>query len=145
MKSRPCTSSDSVQFANSSVFVVKGKSRPGTFAGSIADLMPSLLGVHSRTLAQSALLAPDPGWWNRLPQSALVRISNGEGSKLSAIYIALTDAEARELRDALNELLETTEAGWHVHVMDERFWEADAAKQVENEVTVYRADDETMA
>jgi hypothetical protein len=74
-----------------------------------------------------------------------VRISDGEGNKLSTIYIGLTDAEARELRDGLNELLETTEAGWHVHIVDERFWEADATERVENEVTVYRADDETMA
>src|SRR3954470_5384025 len=55
MKSRPSTSSDSVQFANSPG-VGKAKSRPGTFAGSIADLMPGLLGVHSRTLAQASLV-----------------------------------------------------------------------------------------
>lgn len=73
-----------------------------------------------------------------------MRISDGAGSTPSAIYVALTDAEARELRDGLNELLETTEVGWHVHVMDERFWEADAAKRVENELTVYRADDKSM-
>jgi hypothetical protein len=73
-----------------------------------------------------------------------MRISDGAGENPSAIYVALTDAEARELRDGLNELLETTEAGWHVHVMDERFWESDAGKRVENELTIYRADDESM-
>jgi hypothetical protein len=73
-----------------------------------------------------------------------MRITDGAGNNPSAIYVALTDAEARELRDGLNGLLETTEAGWHVHVMDERFWEADARQRVENELTIYRADDESM-
>jgi hypothetical protein len=73
-----------------------------------------------------------------------MRITDGAGNNPSAIYIALTDAEARELRDGLNELLETTEAGWHVHVMDDRSWEPDATKRVENELTMYRADDESM-
>src|SRR5262245_30056921 len=36
------------------------KSRPGTFAGSIADLMRGLLGVHSRTLAQPGFVSA--GW-----------------------------------------------------------------------------------
>jgi hypothetical protein len=73
-----------------------------------------------------------------------MRITDGAGDNPSAIYVALTDAEARGLRDGLNELLETTEPGWHVHVMDERFWEPDARQRVENELTFYRADDESM-
>jgi len=74
-----------------------------------------------------------------------VRISDGESNRLSTIYIALTDSEARELRNGLNELLETVEPGWHIHIVDERFWATDAAERVENELTVYRADDGTMA
>jgi hypothetical protein len=73
-----------------------------------------------------------------------MRITDDAGNNPSAIYVALSDAEARELRDGLNELLGTTEAGWHVHVVDERFWEPDTTKRVENEVTIYRADDESM-
>src|SRR5262249_28269354 len=57
LKSRACSSSDSLQFANSSVFVEERKSGPGTFAGSVADLMPGLVGVHSRTLAQASVLS----------------------------------------------------------------------------------------
>ncbi len=72
-----------------------------------------------------------------------MRIADEKGQLLSAVYIALTDAEAKELRDSLNALIQTTEKGWHAHVMDERPWSVDERERVEHEVTVYRADDET--
>jgi cellobiose-specific phosphotransferase system component IIA len=74
-----------------------------------------------------------------------MRITDEQGNALSHIYVALTDAEAKELRDGLDELVKTREKGWHAHVMDERFWAADERDRIECEVTVYRADDETMS
>jgi hypothetical protein len=41
----PCTSSDSVQLENTSLFVGEEEISPGTFAGANADLMPGLLGA----------------------------------------------------------------------------------------------------
>jgi hypothetical protein len=74
-----------------------------------------------------------------------MRITDSHKKELGGVYLALTDAEARELRDGLDELLSTRENGWHVHVMDERFWSADESERVEREITVYRADDTTAA
>jgi hypothetical protein len=56
----------------------------------------------------------------------------------------LTDTEAKELRDYLNQLVTTSEKGWHAHVYDERFLSADESERVEREVTVHRADDDEM-
>jgi hypothetical protein len=61
------------------------------------------------------------------------------------VHLALTDSEARELRDGLDELLRPRENGWRVHVMDERFYGANESERVEREITVYRADDATLA
>jgi hypothetical protein len=72
-----------------------------------------------------------------------MRITDSQKNELDGVYLALTDAEARELRDGLNELLNARENGWHAHVMDERFWSADESERVEREITVYRADDTT--
>jgi hypothetical protein len=74
-----------------------------------------------------------------------MRISDSKRNELDGVYLALTDAEARELRDGLDELLNTRENGWHVHVADQRFWSADESERVEREITVYRADDTTAA
>ena len=74
-----------------------------------------------------------------------MRIADTQRNELDSIYLALTDAEARELRDGLNELLNTREEGWHAHVMDERFGSADESKRIEREITVYRADDASAA
>ncbi len=74
-----------------------------------------------------------------------MRITDEKGNPLDRVYLALNDAEAKELRDHLEELVKTSEKGWHAHVMDERFWSEDEGERVECEVTVYRADDEGMA
>jgi len=74
-----------------------------------------------------------------------MRITDSQKNELDGVYLALTDAEARELRDGLNELLSTRETGWHVHVMDERAWSAEKSERVEREIAVYRADDVTAA
>ena len=72
-----------------------------------------------------------------------MRLTDNKKNGLDGVYLALTDAEARELRDGLDDLLRTREAGWHVHVMDERSYATDEAERVEREITVYRADDAT--
>jgi len=62
-----------------------------------------------------------------------MRISDETGNSLSSVYLALSDAEAAELADALREL-RTAHKGWHAHVSDSAY-----AK----EITLYREDDET--
>lgn len=62
-----------------------------------------------------------------------MRITTKDGSALHDVYLALTDAEARELRDDLTQLL-TAQKGWHAHTSDAEF---------QTTVTVYREDDET--
>jgi hypothetical protein len=71
-----------------------------------------------------------------------MRITDSKRNDLDGVYLALTDAEARELRDGLDELLRTRESGWHAHVVDERSWSPDESERVEREISVYRADDE---
>ncbi len=68
----------------------------------------------------------------RLPD---MRITDSDGSQLSGVNLALTDDEARELRDALQDLIATSEAGWHVQVSN-----SDCSR----EITVYREDDATL-
>ena len=65
-----------------------------------------------------------------------MRITDGNGRGLDRVYLALTDSEAKELRDGLDELVKAREKGCHVHVMDERFWSADERERVEREVSV---------
>lgn len=62
-----------------------------------------------------------------------MRIRTDDGSALSDVYLALSDSEASELRDALTQML-TEKSGWHGHVSDATF---------QTTVTVYREDDET--
>jgi hypothetical protein len=64
-----------------------------------------------------------------------MRISDSDGKPLASINLALSDSEARELRDALEDLLTTDEDGWHVHVSNGDY---------SREVTVYREDDSTL-
>ena len=64
-----------------------------------------------------------------------MRIHEDKDKTLSEVFLALTDAEAEELRDALEDLLTTKEPGWHVHVSDTDY---------KLSVTVYRADDPEM-
>jgi hypothetical protein len=73
-----------------------------------------------------------------------MRITDERGSPLHRVYLALTDGEAKELRDYLEQLVATSEKGWHAHVYDERFLSADESERVEREVTVCRADDDEM-
>jgi hypothetical protein len=63
---------------------------------------------------------------------------------VESVFIALTDAETNETANHLEALVETREKGWHAHVMDERFWSADKRERVEQEVTVYPADDSAV-
>jgi hypothetical protein len=72
-----------------------------------------------------------------------VRIADEDGKPLNAVYLALTDFEARQLHDFLEQLMEPAEKGFHAHITDERFWVDSDAEQVEKEITIYRADDET--
>jgi hypothetical protein len=72
-----------------------------------------------------------------------VRIADGDGKPLDTVYLALTDAEAKQLHDFLEQLMEPAEEGWHAHVMDDRFWAENDAERVEKEVTICRADDNT--
>jgi hypothetical protein len=62
-------------------------------------------------------------------------LTDSDGKPLMSVNLALSDAEARELRDALGDLLTTDEAGWHVHV---------SSADYSGEVTVYREDDATL-
>ncbi len=62
-----------------------------------------------------------------------MRITTRDGTVLSDVYLALTDAEARELRDDLTQLL-TAKKGWHAHTSDAEY---------QTTVTVYREDDDT--
>ena len=64
-----------------------------------------------------------------------MRITDSDGKPLDGVNLALSEAEARELRDALAELLITQETGWHVHVSNDDY---------SREVTVYREDDTTL-
>jgi hypothetical protein len=64
-----------------------------------------------------------------------VRISREDGSTLSVVYLALDEAEAQELMDALAEL-RAAAPGWHAHV---------PAADGQTEITVYRDDDATAA
>ena len=64
---------------------------------------------------------------------------------LDRVYLALTDSEAKELRDGVHGLVKTREKSWHVHVVDERFCPADARECLEREVAVYGSDDETAS
>jgi hypothetical protein len=45
-----------------------------------------------------------------------VRIESSPSEPLRTVYLWLTDSEATELRDALNDLLARPERDWHVHV-----------------------------
>jgi hypothetical protein len=64
-----------------------------------------------------------------------VRVADPDGKPLDGVNLALSDAEARELRDALGELLTTQDVGWHVHVSNGDY---------SREVTVYREDDRAL-
>jgi hypothetical protein len=68
-----------------------------------------------------------------------MRIEDEHGNELERVYLALTDAEAGELRDGLEQLL--VEKPFHAHVMDERFWSENEADRVEREIVIYRSDD----
>ncbi len=46
----------------------------------------------------------------------LMRIEAGQGQPKQSAYLWLTVAEARELRDALNDLLHEPREDWHAHV-----------------------------
>ena len=50
-----------------------------------------------------------------------VRIETSPGSSISNVYLFLTRAEAKELRDALNDLLHHDDEKWHSHVSSEDY------------------------
>jgi hypothetical protein len=64
-----------------------------------------------------------------------MRITDEGGTSHRSIYVALTDDEAAELRDGLDALLREGQ-GLHWHVADAKF---------QTELTIYRADDPTVA
>jgi hypothetical protein len=68
-------------------------------------------------------------------QTLTVRVTDSDGKPLDGVNLALSETEARELRDALGDLLTTQEVGWHVHVCNSDY---------SREVTVYREDDRTL-
>jgi hypothetical protein len=72
-----------------------------------------------------------------------MRIADENGNQLDRVYIALTDSEAKQLRDFLEKLM--VEKSFHAHVMDDRFWNENDSDRVEQELAVYRADDPTAA
>ncbi|HEY8777923.1 MAG TPA: hypothetical protein VIM23_03165 [Gaiellaceae bacterium] len=72
-----------------------------------------------------------------------MRIADEDGKPLDKVYLALTDSEAKQLHDFLEQLMDPPHASFHAHVLDDRFWLDDEAERVEKEVTIYRADDDT--
>jgi hypothetical protein len=64
-----------------------------------------------------------------------VRIYDSEGNEFDSILVALTDAEAAELRDSVEALLKAGD-GFHAHV---------SASDFQTELTIFRADDPTVA
>jgi hypothetical protein len=46
--------------------------------------------------------------WGDTPE---MRIADEKGNPLDCVYLALTDAEAKELRDSLQQLVTTSEKG----------------------------------
>jgi hypothetical protein len=72
-----------------------------------------------------------------------VRIHDDSGNKLDAVYVALTDVEAKQLISYLQDLLATREKGWHEHLIEEEMV-SEREGRIVNELTVYRADDDSM-
>ena len=77
-----------------------------------------------------------------MAESPSVRIHDGEGNKLNDVYVALTDDEAKQLIDRLSELIATREKGAHWHVSEEVLV-SEREGRIVNELTVYRADDDS--
>ena len=50
-----------------------------------------------------------------------VRIEGEPGEPLANVYLWLTTDEARELRDALDDLVSTEDPNWHAHVASADF------------------------
>jgi hypothetical protein len=72
-----------------------------------------------------------------------MRIHDGDGNKLTEVYLALTDDEANDLIAYLRTLLETRQKGWHGHIEDVQMI-SEREGRVEHEVIVYRVDDDEM-
>lgn len=72
-----------------------------------------------------------------------MRIHDGDGKKLDEVYVALTDIEARQLISYLEDLVATRERGWHEHLVEE-VMVSEREGRIVNELTVYRADDDSM-
>ena len=49
-----------------------------------------------------------------------MRIADANGNALDRVYVALTDSEAKQLHDFLEQLM--VEESFHAHVVDDRFW-----------------------
>jgi hypothetical protein len=72
-----------------------------------------------------------------------MRIHDDDAKQLDEVYIALTDAEAERLISILHALVATREKGWHAH-LDEEVMVSEREARIVNELTVYRADDDSM-
>jgi hypothetical protein len=68
---------------------------------------------------------------------------DGNGNKLDEVYVALTDVEPRQLISYLQDLVTTRENGWHEHLVEEVLV-SEREGRIVNELTVYRADDDSM-
>jgi hypothetical protein len=68
-----------------------------------------------------------------------MRIEDDDRKQLDRVYIALTDSEAKQLHDFLEQLM--VERPFHAHVMDDRFWSENEAERVERQLVIYRSDD----
>ena len=67
---------------------------------------------------------------------------DGDANKLRKVYVALTEEEANQLIGYLKELLETRKTGAHWHLSEEMLvFEREGL--IVNELTIYRADDES--
>jgi len=99
--------------------------------------------LHPRSVAHIHLGQP-PGTSPESPSGkiALVRIHDGQGNEINDVYVALTDDEAKQLIDWLNELVATRQRGAHWHV-SETVLVSEREGRIVNELTVYRADDDS--
>jgi hypothetical protein len=68
--------------------------------------------------ATSGMSGCPPG---QVRNNGQVRIEGEPGEPLANVYLWLTTAEARELRDALDNLLSAEDPNWHAHISSADF------------------------
>jgi hypothetical protein len=72
---------------------------------------------------KSVLAAPGTrvAAWLRLGNNPRVRIADEDGKPIEKVYLALTDSEAKQLHDFLEQLMDSAGKSFHAHVVDDRF------------------------